>query len=342
MFIYFIQKKGFLNNDENYLRTKLTDSQSRDTNQYYKEFLCPLFFEGFAKPEAERSREMKRLLGKIPYLNGGIFQKHQIETLHGENIEIPDKAFEQIFNFFEQYQWHLDDRPLKNDNEINPDVLGYIFEKVHQPESRWVPTTPKRTSQSTSAKIPSFRSSLTRRGNRGKIAFEGDTTVWQLACRKTQTATSTMPSKKVSNWICQKKSLPESMISPNATIAGTHSPLKNTPYPQKFGGRPSHAANAMKPSAPNSQTDEIRDINDLITYNLDIRQFAQDVIENCEGPELLRAFWKAITQVTILDPTCGSGAFLFAALNILEPLYEACLDRMQVFLRRIEVILLPP
>ena len=36
--------------------------------------------------------------------------------------------------------------------------------------------------------------------------------------------------------------------------------------------------------------------------------------------------------MTILDPTCGSGAFLFAALNILEPLYEACLDRMEAFL----------
>ena len=73
-----------------------------------------------------------------------------------------------------------------------------------------------------------------------------------------------------------------------------------------------------------------------LRYNLDIHQFAQDVIENCEGPELLRAFWKAITKVTILDPTCGSGAFLFAALNILEPLYEACLDRMQVFLDELE------
>ena len=74
----------------------------------------------------------------------------------------------------------------------------------------------------------------------------------------------------------------------------------------------------------------------MITYNLNIRQFAQDVIENCEGPELLRAFWQAITEVTVLDPTCGSGAFLFAALNILEPLYEACLDRMQVFLNEVE------
>ena len=81
---------------------------------------------------------------------------------------------------------------------------------------------------------------------------------------------------------------------------------------------------------------EIDNINDLITYNLNIRQFAQDVIENCEGPELLRAFYKAITEVTVLDPTCGSGAFLFAALNILEPLYEACLDRMQVFVDELQ------
>ena len=34
----------------------------------------------------------------------------------------------------------------------------------------------------------------------------------------------------------------------------------------------------------------------------------------------------------MLDLTCGSGAFLFAALNILEPLYEACLERMQAFI----------
>ncbi len=83
---------------------------------------------------------------------------------------------------------------------------------------------------------------------------------------------------------------------------------------------------------------EIQSINDLITYNLDIRQFAQDVIWNSEGPELLRAFYHAIEKVTVLDPTCGSGAFLFAALNILEPLYEACLDRMQVFVNELDVV----
>ena len=52
---------------------------------------------------------------------------------------------------------------------------------------------------------------------------------------------------------------------------------------------------------------EVREINDLITYNLDIHQFAQDVIEWSEGPELVRAFWKALTDIKVLDPTCGIG-----------------------------------
>jgi hypothetical protein len=76
---------------------------------------------------------------------------------------------------------------------------------------------------------------------------------------------------------------------------------------------------------------EITSVNDLISYNLDIRRFAEEVIASCEGPELLRAFYKAIRTISILDPACGSGAFLFAALNILERLYDTCLVRTQAF-----------
>ena len=85
---------------------------------------------------------------------------------------------------------------------------------------------------------------------------------------------------------------------------------------------------------------EVEQINDLITLNLDIERFARDVIAQSEGPELLRAFWHTLygnqersdTGISVLDPTCGSGAFLFAALNILEPLYTACLEGMRGFL----------
>ncbi|MCX5638720.1 MAG: SAM-dependent methyltransferase, partial [Planctomycetota bacterium] len=120
MFIYFIQKKRFLDDDENYLTNKLAQSKAEVKDSFYHNFLCPLFFEGFAKPPEQRDRKLAQLLGRIPYLNGGIFQKHQIEESHGKTISIPDKAFEKIFEFFEAYQWHLDERPLRNDNEINP------------------------------------------------------------------------------------------------------------------------------------------------------------------------------------------------------------------------------
>lgn len=44
MFIYFIQKKGFLNGDTDYLRTNLSRSKAAGADRYYKTFLCPLFF----------------------------------------------------------------------------------------------------------------------------------------------------------------------------------------------------------------------------------------------------------------------------------------------------------
>jgi len=75
---------------------------------------------------------------------------------------------------------------------------------------------------------------------------------------------------------------------------------------------------------------KITSINDLITYNLDIRKFAEDWARGIKDPVTLRAFYfHCLTKATILDPAVGSGAFLFAALNMLEPLYEICLDKMQ-------------
>ena len=80
------------------------------------------------RPEADRAPDLAALLGKVPYLNGGLFDLHDLER-DNPDISVPDVAFENVFRFFDDYTWHLDDRPGKKDNEINPDVLGYIFEK---------------------------------------------------------------------------------------------------------------------------------------------------------------------------------------------------------------------
>ncbi|MEH2162153.1 MAG: DNA methyltransferase [Nostoc sp.] len=128
MFVYFLQRKGFIDNkDLNYLQNKLEQSKQKAENHFYDEFLKALFFESFAKPEFERDLSVKELVGKVKYLNGGLFLKHHIEDKY--DISIVDEAFEQVLDLFGRYSWNLDDTPEGKDDEINPDVLGYIFEK---------------------------------------------------------------------------------------------------------------------------------------------------------------------------------------------------------------------
>jgi len=335
MFIYFIQKKGFLDNDDEYLKKKLLQCKEHGKDTFYNKFLCPLFFEGFAKRKNERSAAVNKLLGNIPYLNGGLFLKHQIEELHGKHIEISDKAFEKLFDFLDQYQWHLDERPLRKDNEINPDVLGYIFEKyINQKQMGAYYTKEDITEYISKNTVIPFLFDSARQ--KCKIAFEGESAVWKLLQGD--------PDRYFYPAVKKGVELP----LPAEIKAGIKDVSKRTEWnkpapieyalPTEIWREVVARRQRYEEVKGKMLTGEIHSINDLITYNLDIRQFAQDVIENSEGPELLRAFYHAIENVTVLDPTCGSGAFLFAALNILEPLYEACLDRMQVFVDELDFV----
>jgi len=107
MFVYFIQRKGFLDGDRDYLRNRLNRCQKekgRDNfYSFYRYFLLRLFHEGFGKRPKERAADLEKLIGRIPYLNGGMFEQHDIEKRYGDEIQIPDKAFERIFDYFDQY-----------------------------------------------------------------------------------------------------------------------------------------------------------------------------------------------------------------------------------------------
>ena len=136
MFVWFLQKKFFLDNGNvDYLQTKLTQSRQRGKDRFFGEFLSALFFEAFAKPEDDRSKEARALTGQVPYLDGGLFLHHKLELDEqhcprlGTTLRIPDAAFEGVFGVFAAFTWHLDDTPGGDADEINPDVLGYIFEK---------------------------------------------------------------------------------------------------------------------------------------------------------------------------------------------------------------------
>ncbi|TVQ53220.1 MAG: ATP-binding protein [Spirulina sp. DLM2.Bin59] len=133
MFVYFLQRRYFLDRgDVLYLQNKLKGCEA--VGESFYEFLKDLFFVGFAQPEYERDLLVRGRLGEICYLNGGLFLRHSIEQQYPE-IRIKNGIFSEILRVFTGYSWHLDDRPDKDSNEINPDVLGYIFEKyINQKE----------------------------------------------------------------------------------------------------------------------------------------------------------------------------------------------------------------
>jgi hypothetical protein len=348
MFVYFIQRKGFLDGDRDYLRNRLKrmrEERGKDKfYSFYRYFLLRLFHEGFGG--RKRSAELEKLVGRIPYLNGGLFDVHELEKdeRYGKTIEIPDKAFESIFNFFDAYQWHLDERPLRKDDEINPDVLGYIFEKyINQKQMGAYYTKEDITEYIGKNTVLPFLLDAARA--KCKVAFENSKgpTVWDLLKGD--------PDRYIYEAVRRGASEPlPKEIAAGVNPPTLHQPVGDGPVKtlelRKGWNRPAPPTHALPTETWREviarrtryeqvkrklAAGEVREVNDLITLNLDIRQFTQDAVEGCEGPDLLRAFWHAIEKVTILDPTCGSGAFLFAALNILEPLYEACLDRMEAF-----------
>jgi hypothetical protein len=342
MFVYFIQRKGFLDADPEYLRNRLQRCQQEKGKDkfytFYRYFLLRLFHEGFGKRRKDRAPDLEKLLGNIPYLNGGLFDVHELEKpdRYGKDIQIPDKAFERVFDYFDQYQWYLDERPLRADNEINPDVLGYIFEKyINQKQMGAYYTKEDITEYISKSTVLPFLFDAARA--RCKVAFDNPDgpTVWDLLPENPDRyiypavrhgADNKLPTEIAAGLDTTKPDLIERRKTWNKPAPGEYA-LPAETWREVVARRQRYEEVRKKLAAG-----EVRDINDFITLNLDLRQFAQDVIQNCEGPDLLMAFWQAIISITILDPTGGSGAFIFAALNVLEPLYEACLDRMEAFL----------
>ena len=68
MFVYFIQKQGFLDNDINYLRNRLQMVQAQAGSghyqQFYRIFLLRLFHEGFGQPESGRAPRTRPSAGQ--------------------------------------------------------------------------------------------------------------------------------------------------------------------------------------------------------------------------------------------------------------------------------------
>ena len=331
MFCYFIQKKGFLDDNKNYLSDKLKECQEKKGKDkfysFYRSFLLQLFHDGLGAPD--RSKKLTEEIGKIPYLNGGLFDEHELEKNHSK-IEIDDKAFESIFKFFNEWEWHLDTRHTASGKDINPDVIGYIFEKYINDRADMGAYYTKEDITDYISKncILPFLFDETKRQQ--PKAFNADAEIWKAVKESSDKYIYDAVKKGAEEKL--PKEIADGIKNISARTEWNKTATESFALPTEIWREVVDRRNRYTEIKTKIEKGEVTAINDFITYNLNIRQFAIDTIANTNDPDFLKAFYKSLNSVTIIDPTCGSGAFLFAAMNILEELYEACLQRMKNFI----------
>jgi len=111
MFIYFLQRKGWLNNDKNYI-DKIADYRA----------LNDLFYNKLNKEDGDG----------IPYLNGSLFEREdyieELETKAGHKL---DEIFKEARNLFNNYNFTVDETsPLEVEVSVDPLLLGTVLENM--------------------------------------------------------------------------------------------------------------------------------------------------------------------------------------------------------------------
>jgi len=137
VFLYFLQKKGWMasptgdyekaDGNKNFLEKYFIESGSGIN--FYKEWLSKLFYDTLNKPRKNDDFEMpKGEIVKIPYLNGGLFDK-DYDNL--DLLEFPNEYFSELFEFFNRFNFTIyENSPEEHTMAVDPEMLGHIFENL--------------------------------------------------------------------------------------------------------------------------------------------------------------------------------------------------------------------
>ncbi|HET8713651.1 MAG TPA: N-6 DNA methylase [Gemmatimonadales bacterium] len=132
LFLYFIQSKGWLDGDKRYV-SRLFERALGSRQHFHRSFLHGLCFGALNRPPLQRS-SAARALGRIPFLNGGLFEPSPLERRHGPAIWSNGDwrvAFDELFERF-----HFSVREHDDGELVAPDMLGRVFEGVMDPDAR--------------------------------------------------------------------------------------------------------------------------------------------------------------------------------------------------------------
>jgi len=121
MFLYFLQKKGWLAGDKKFIPHWFEKTRKEQKN-FYQSVLEPLFFDTLNRKRPKDESPF----GKIPFLNGGLFEKD-----YSDLIYMPDETIGKILKFLNAYNFTISEElPLEVEVAVNPEMLGRIFESM--------------------------------------------------------------------------------------------------------------------------------------------------------------------------------------------------------------------
>src|SRR5581483_10957960 len=132
LFLYFIQQKGWLNGERRFLVDRL-DAALQSDHPFYESVLAPLFFGCLNTPIGDRQLP-PRMLGNVPYLNGGLFEPSAFERRHA--VDLPNDLMQRIVeNVFERFAFCIDESDSAG-TQIDPEMLGKVFESLMAEDER--------------------------------------------------------------------------------------------------------------------------------------------------------------------------------------------------------------
>ncbi|MBQ6154991.1 MAG: N-6 DNA methylase [Bacteroidales bacterium] len=135
VFLHFLQKKGWLNDNPTFLRDLFLASPHQA--DFLEQVLEPLFFGIFnTEPEQRENlfvdeqwdKSLLRQWEHLPYLNGGLFERDEVDKM---NIKLPASLFNDLFTFLASYNFTVDENdPDDAEIGVDPEMLGKIFESL--------------------------------------------------------------------------------------------------------------------------------------------------------------------------------------------------------------------
>ena len=148
VFLYFIQKKGWLgvkkndawgNGDKAFLRHTF-ERAIREGKNFFNDYLEPLFYNALANGERD-DNWFELLECRIPFLNGGLFEPIydwvNTDIVFDNSIFSNDEQSAEgdcgtgILDVFDRYNFTVkEDEPLEKEVAVDPEMLGKVFENL--------------------------------------------------------------------------------------------------------------------------------------------------------------------------------------------------------------------